>query len=209
MPKLYQFTKVPYDSIIWKITESVSQLLELVSLSAEEITFFSTLKSNQRKLQWLSYRCALKEINEGIHLPISYNSIGKPIIENTNFHISVAHSGNYSIAIKSHKRCGVDIEKKSNKAHTVRNKFMSNSEINFADLHNPELISLFTWCAKEAMYKAMGLEGVIFATVMEVLDFDFDKLTAKGLFSFDSNNAEFEISFFQQPEFVSAICWEI
>jgi phosphopantetheinyl transferase len=181
----------------------------LISLSAEEISFFSTLKSNQRQLQWLSYRCALKEINEGIHLPVSYNLIGKPIIENVDFYISVAHSGNYSIAIKSHKRCGVDIEKNSNKAHTVRNKFMSNSEINFADNHNPELISLFTWCAKEAMYKAMGLEGVIFANDMAVLDFDFDNLTAKGLFSFDSNNAEFELLFYQHPDFVSVICWEI
>ena len=192
------------DSIIWKITESVSQLLEMVPLSEHELRCFELFKSEQRQRQWLAYRCALMALNGGTHLPVIYDSVGKPFIENSDFHISVSHSGNYAMAIKSNRRCGVDIEHQSDKAHRVRAKFMSKPEMAFADTVDSELISRFTWSAKEAMYKAMGVEGVIFAEEMGLSDFDFEKCTAKGRFCFENETADFQIHFYQHPEFVAA-----
>ncbi len=209
MPKLIRFSETHCESIVWKITESVSQLLEMVPLSEAELRCFELFKSEQRQRQWLAYRCALMELTDGIHYPVIYNSVGKPFIENSDFHISVSHSGNFAMAIKSNKRCGVDIEHKSDKAHRVRAKFMSPLEMAFADTVDSELISRFTWSAKEAMYKAMGVEGVIFAEEMDLSGFDFEKLTAKGRFCFENEIADFQIHFYLHPEFVAARCWEI
>jgi len=209
MPELIRFSDTHCDSIIWEITESVSQLLEMVPLSEPELRSFELFKSEQRQRQWLAYRCALMALNGGTHQPVIYDSVGKPFIENSDFHISVSHSGNFAMAIKSNRRCGVDIEHQSDKAHRVRAKFMSTLEMAFADSTHPELVSQFTWSAKEAMYKAMGKEGVIFAHDMSLSDFDFEKCTAKGRFCFENETADFQIQCYQHSEFVAARCWEI
>lgn len=208
MPNLILYSETHYESIVWEITESVLQLLNMVPLSSAEVLFFEALKSEQRQRQWLAYRCALIEINGGNHHPVFYDAVGKPYTQNANFYISVSHTGNYAMAIKSKKRCGVDIELQSEKAHRVRKKFMSSAEMLFADSFEPVLVSLYTWCAKEAMYKAMGTEGVIFAEEMSLSNFDFEKLTAKGHFYFQNHATIFEIQFYKHPEFVAAICWE-
>ncbi len=209
MPELIRFSETHCDSIIWEITESVTRLMGMVPLTEEELHRFELFKSEQRQCQWLAYRCALMALNGGIHQPVLYDTVGKPFVENADFHISVSHSGSYAMAIKSLQRCGVDIEHQSEKAHRVRNKFMSEMEMAFADLNHPELISRVTWSAKEAMYKAMGREGVIFAHDMRLSDFDFEQCTVKGRFCFDGETADFQIRYCQHPEFMAARCWEI
>lgn len=209
MPELIRFSESNFDSIIWNITESVSQLLDMVSLAELEFQSFNLFKSEQRQRQWLAYRCALMTLNGGVHRPIIYDSVGKPFIENADFYISVSHSGNFAMAIKSNRRCGVDVEHQFDKAHRVRAKFMSKPEMAFADSTYPELISQITWSAKEAMYKAMGIEGVIFAHDMNLFDFDFERGTAKGQFCFKNEVADFQIKFNQYLEFLAANCWEI
>lgn len=207
MAELFRFSDTNFSSLIWEISETVEQLLERIPLSAEESNYFAQLKSEQRKRQWLAYRAALMALNGDRHTPIHYQESGKPYRVDESLQISVSHSGNYAQAICSDVTpVGVDLEVRSSKAHKVRRKFMSPAEMAFADTVDFELVALLTWCAKEAMYKAMGAEGVIFAEDMQVADFDFEKLTAKGTFRFENLSADFQIRFFLHPEFASAMC---
>jgi 4'-phosphopantetheinyl transferase len=209
MPELIRFVNPSFRSLIWHITESVDLLLERIPLSENEYDFFSKLKTEQRKKQWLSYRSALMSLNDDVHIPIGYTEIGKPILSDFSAQISVSHSGSYAQAIISDRiRVGVDIEVVSETAHRVRHKFMSHDEIEYADSVAAKRISLFTWCAKEAMYKAMGMEGVIFAHDMKLFDFNFEEMTAKGIFDFKEIKTPFDFIFFQQDDFISAMCCE-
>lgn len=210
MPELLRFFNPHFRSIIWHITESVDGLLERIPLSQKEFAYYAELKSEQRKKQWLAYRCALMLLNEEVHIPIDYTDIGKPMLSDLSSQISVSHSGSYAQAIISNvNRVGVDIEVISETAYRVRHKFMNHEELEYAESVDPKQISLYIWCAKEAMYKAMGEEGVIFAQDMKLFDFNIQDLSAKGFFFSEGTETLFDFRFFQHEEFVSAMCCEI
>lgn len=209
MPELIRFVNPHFRSIIWHITETVDCLLARIPLSQKEFAYYAKLKSEQRRKQWLAYRSALMLLNDEVHIPIDYTDIGKPMLSDLSSQISVSHSGCYAQAIISDiKRVGVDVEVISETAYRVRHKFMSHEELEYAETVDSKQISLFTWCAKEAMYKAMGLEGVIFAQNMKLFDFNIPDLSAKGVSQFDGTNTFFDIRFFQHEKFVSAMCCE-
>lgn len=209
MPELVHIQKTDFNSVIWEISESIEMLQAGIPLSDFELEYLGELKSELRKRQWLSYRNALMSIHDNTHIPIEYLSNGKPFLTNQSNHISVSHSGNYAQAISSAgKRVGVDIEVYSDKAFRVRHKFMSKLEIENAENRSPEKIAIYTWCAKEAMYKAMGLEGVIFAEDMTLFDFDFHSFSAKGKFQFKKATVNFDIFFMDHTDFISAMCCE-
>lgn len=209
MPEFINIQKSDFNSVIWQISESVEMLQAVIPLSGYELDYLGSLKSELRKKQWLSYRNALMSIHGNTHIPIEYLSNGKPFLTDQSNHISVSHSGNYSQAISSaEKRVGVDIEVFSDKAFRVRHKFMSKLEIENAENRLPEKTAIYTWCAKEAMYKSMGIEGVIFAEDMTLFDLNFHSFTAKGKFLIKQSTVNFDIFFIEHSDFVSAMCCE-
>ena len=209
MPELIRFSQPQFKSLIWEINETSEQLFQEIQLSKSEIEMYQHLKTETRRRQWLAYRMALVALNNGVHYPISYDEFGKPYYENGRAQISVSHSGGFAQAIISENiSVGVDVEVLSETAYRVQKKFMSTDEIAFANSVDAKRISLYAWCAKEAIYKAMGQQGVIFANDILLSDFNLVEKRAKGLFCFNKIEACFELHFQEQSGFVSAMCWK-
>ena len=131
MPLIYK-KSIDKDSFfgVWEITEKYMDLLSGLSLNNEEFDILNSFKSENRKIQWLSYRVLIKElINLDVFFEMMYDEHGKPYLLNPNYELSVSHSGNYSAVILS--KCfhvGIDIEKIDPKIYSVISKFLNEKE---------------------------------------------------------------------------------
>ena len=144
--------------VIWEINESLQDLDSKVVLSEYSIKLLNQKKSEIQKKQFLAIRNIFKllsiEDNE-----VQYDQVGKPIFSQNKI-LSISHSGNYATVIISDKPVGIDIEKISDKAMKIKQKFL-HIELNYPlELNNK--ISLVYWNIKESIYKAVGITGIDF-----------------------------------------------
>lgn len=87
------------------------------------------------------------------------NEFGRPTL--TNGDLSISHSkGLYGVAYSADKKIGLDIELISEKPRRIQHKFQNEMELDF-NVSDAELTRL--WTLKEAVYKYLGLSGVLFA----------------------------------------------
>jgi len=105
---------------------------------------------------------------------LSYNAEGKPELKQEDCHISISHSHD-KLVIICNKECatGVDIELIRDKVLKIKDKFLSQQELNEAN-DNVEKLIIY-WAAKEALYKLYGLKEVEFAKHLFVHFFDLNK----------------------------------
>lgn len=118
---------------------------------------------------------ALKHYNS----TIERSGNGKPFLSNKSAHISISHTGNYIAFMGSAQHCcGIDIEHISRKtAHISARYATEEEEAILATLFalNPTLL---IWCAKEALYKYLGIEGVDFRVDLRIISADSDTIIA-------------------------------
>ncbi len=207
MAEIIKIVNDNFQVSIWEINETIDELYNSILLSNTEKELFQTFKHDNRKLQWLAYRNALVSICGEKYSFIKYNITGKPEFENKDLLISVSHSGKYAAAIVSENyKVGIDIEIKSHKAENIKDKFLNNNELKFAKNKNDVNLYLYFWCAKEAIYKAMGFEGVIFAKDISVNNFSKNYNKAEGKMLFNSDSYFFNIEFIDNENFICAFC---
>lgn len=148
---------------IWHIIEDVKTLENKIVLTEKDKEIYSNFSNDKRKLQWLSYRILLKELLPEISTEIEYDNHGKPKLIGNEIHISISHSGDYSVVIISNSvNVGVDIELLSEKITKVESKFVNTNDFtNKSKFYNLENL-MYIWCAKEAIYKSYGKQGISF-----------------------------------------------
>lgn len=148
---------------VWHIIEDVETLENKISLNEKDKELYSNFNNDKRKLQWLSYRILLKELLPEISTEIEYDNHGKPKLAGNEIHISISHSGDYSVVILSNSNhVGVDIEFLSEKIRKVETKFVNTDDFTKkSKFYNTENL-MYIWCAKEAIYKCYGKQGVSF-----------------------------------------------
>ena len=127
-------------------------------LPASDLVEWHTIRHPRKSLEWLASRAALAAIlNEvGLSVPgLRKDDKGKPYLNNDAYHISLANSYPYGIAMVH--RCapiGIDIELPSDKLLRTQHKFLSPAELEMADNRISHLC--VHWCIKEALYKLYG-----------------------------------------------------
>lgn len=101
---------------------------------------------------------------------VIHKSGGEPYLEScSNTNISISHTADFlALSFSMKKRCGVDIELISRRTKHLSRRFASSTEVEIAQNIFPDNPSLLIWCAKEAMYKFLGREGVDFLKELEV-----------------------------------------
>ena len=156
--------------VIWEINESIQDLESKVILSEYSIKLLNQKKSEIQKKQFLAIRNIFKllsiEDNE-----LKYDQVGKPIFSQNKI-LSISHSGNYATVITSDNTVGIDIEKISDKAMKIKQKFL-HIELNYPQELNNQ-ISLVYWNIKESIYKALGIKGVDFKKNILALPLDIN-----------------------------------
>ncbi len=89
---------------------------------------------------------------------LRYHPTGKPYIDQLR-KVSISHSGNLVVMMRSVDECGVDLEKIHSRVQKVSHKFLNDEELERVNGAPVETLVRY-WCAKEAMFKVYGSQDV-------------------------------------------------
>ena len=142
----------------WKTEEPAASLIEQLALNKNDLTEWDAIHHPRKQAEWLASRAALAAILKSLNIPTcsTYkDSKGKPFLKNSAYHISLANSYPYGVAIlHQHHAVGIDIERPSDKLLRIRHKFLNELEMNTVRTHFSHLC--IYWCVKESLYKLYG-----------------------------------------------------
>lgn len=159
---------------IWHVEEDDEFFLQQMTLYPLEKEELLSLKA-RKKTEWLSSRYLLHLLSDreirGTCLKDAY---GKPFLENSNFHISISHTEDFTAVIGSPSLVGIDIQVVVPKIVRIAPRFISESEWLYLPQKEDILYFHTIWGAKEAMYKAYGKKELDFKKGMKVFPFVFD-----------------------------------
>lgn len=157
--------------ILWRLTESVAELESLLTLSDENIAVYKGISGDRRKQEWLAWHAAVGEVTG---MEAHYDEEGRPILKNSDTHISVTHSGDYVAVRVSDRPCGIDIESTARSVAKVESRFLDSDERGILEagciLRCGRIcdVALLAWCAKEAVFKYAARAGVDFRKDMRI-----------------------------------------
>jgi phosphopantetheine--protein transferase-like protein len=148
----------------------IHQQLELAILNLNEYATRFNL-TDKRTIEKQAALYVVRTILKDDTLEILYRESGKPYLSN-NIQISISHSYDWLVVLFSFNgvAVGVDIEKVRDKVLNIKEKFLSEKELQ--DLKNASVEKYITyWAVKEAIYKAIGKIGLIFEEHIYIEDF--------------------------------------
>ena len=190
---------------VWDISETETELSEMISLSVDDKKFLRETKHESRRLQWIASRVLLKEICGKNDLRISYDVFGKPFLENSEIKISISHSHNKIAFIINKEETGIDIELIKEKIERIQNKFMSAAELkNIKAENKKEMLSIY-WCVKESLYKLYGEKELHFKENILIDDFNYNKEgVISGKIVTEKFNRNFRLSYLKLDDYMLA-----
>jgi 4'-phosphopantetheinyl transferase len=184
--------------LVWDITENTDWLKLNVTLNKEEEILYNTFTHEPRRKQWLTVRLLLQhyflgKTNHHIH----YDEFNKPYFKESKLTISVSHSHQFAgIIISSTIEPGLDIEHLDHRIEKIKDKFLSNQELQQLNVQNTNEQLHVYWCAKEVMYKIYGRKRLEFKDHLKILPFNYSpEGKLKGLLSKAGEELSFEINY--------------
>lgn len=175
MPKYREiFIKKNARIIVWKITESESELISLIK-NTKHIQEVHGRKSESSRKQFLATRIILEQ--EELINDLRKDENGKPTLEDQ--YISITHDHDYVAVMLSQFECGIDLQSVSEKVTRIRHKFFDHEDIM---IDPDQLLGLtIAWCIKEAIYKIHGDPMIYFKEHMRIVDMNENLVHAKIL----------------------------
>ena len=160
---------------VWQVTESEEELLNLVSVPTDELEEISLYRDESHRRQKLAVRALLNEVFEE-KMYLNHHDNGKPYLENSVTNISITHTDKYvAIIISDDDELGIDIESLERDFSVVEKKALSEDEIDDLEKEKRNEQLAIYWCAKEAIFKRMSQNRVVFAEQIEVEKFNLRK----------------------------------
>jgi 4'-phosphopantetheinyl transferase len=155
---------------LWKIEESSDELLQHLSLMPDEFFELESLKSEIRRVEFLTNRVLTRFILESFSLnyPGVYkDEFNKPHLQNDLGFVSFSHTTHYAAVIFSTiSPVGIDVEMNDERAYRIRKKFLDETElISFGD--KPEN-AVIAWSLKESLYKIWGRKQLDFRENLKI-----------------------------------------
>jgi 4'-phosphopantetheinyl transferase len=146
-------------------------------LSDAEREILETHRHPKRRLAWLGGRLAAKDASRrwpNCHDPeILREETGKPILTGRkDLHLTIAHSGEYAVALVGKRPLGVDLEHFEDRPDSLARTFFSTNEQEWVG-QDPSLRSRRcdqVWTRKEAVSKLLGKGGQLLFSGLAVLD---------------------------------------
>ncbi len=158
MPFLRQFQLSGVDILVWKITETVDELLKMVPDDCASYALEKFI-SKKRCSEWLAVR-ALLRLRLGDDVRIVYDAAGKPSLGGCGGCVSVSHTDGYAVVALSHDgEIGIDVESLSRDILPVSARFMQSELLDDILPCKRNFVALVHWCAKEALFKIVGNLG--------------------------------------------------
>jgi 4'-phosphopantetheinyl transferase len=144
---------------LWKITESVEELLYEMNLTSKDQQIFAKKSTVGKKQEWLACRRLLRSMSENAG-EIGYDPMGKPFLKDSNLNISISHSGHYACVYLSESRpVGIDVQKLKPSISAGSHFFLNENEFEWVDQDDNAQLHLI-WSVKEAVYKFAGKQNL-------------------------------------------------
>jgi 4'-phosphopantetheinyl transferase len=194
--------------LVWKITESLQQLCNEVSLNATNTVRFNGMKSELHQRAFLSIRKLLQEKGY-TDFDLEYDEFGKPHLKDGK-HISISHSHEFSTIIISDQKVGIDIELQREKIIKIADKFVD-YEFEFLNKQNQEdYIKKLTviWGIKESIFKIRNEIGISFKNHIQVKAFELNQKSGITTLTFQNNAHEFTFHFEEIEDFTLVYAFE-
>ena len=182
---------------IWQVTETEEELKSITSVPTDEMEEISLFRSESQRKQKLAVRALINEVFED-KMYLNHHDNGQPYLENCATNISITHTEKYvAIIIHDEEEVGIDVESLDRDFSVVEQKALSEDEIDDLekDKRNEQLA--IYWCAKEALFKRMALNRVVYSEQIEVEKFNVRKegeLEATFIHK-DEHEEEFELEY--------------
>ncbi len=183
--------------LVWKITESYSDLFRTAPLKDVCLHRLERMKSELHQRGFLSVRKLLEQAGY-TDFDLSYDQNGKPHLKDGR-HISISHSFNFSAIIISDRNIGIDLEQQREKIIRIADKF-TDFDSDFFDKSNVEqTVRQLTaiWGIKESIYKFYSLNGLSLKEHMNVLPFDLEKGQLEAVVTYDNFSNKHQAKFLE------------
>ena len=207
MPLLNDLT--PNDSLLcksWRIEEGEFIMDPKNELSLNDYQLFLKKKVKQLKSQFLASRKLITLVDSD--LKVTYKEDIPLLSDNRN--ISISHSENIAtILISENKGIGIDVERINNKVHSIKSKFLNQKEINYLSGYEESRNLTKAWTAKEAIYKALRMPGIIFSENILIEEFNNESTTGIGKFISSDQETIFKLYFYDLDDYCLTISQEI
>ena len=181
--------------LVWKITESFTELFREVSLKDVCLHRLEKMKSEQHQRGFLSVRKLLEQAGY-TDFDLYYDENGKPNLKDGK-HISITHSFEFSAVIISDRNVGIDLEQQREKIIRIADKF-TDFDNDFFDKSNTEqTVRQLTaiWGIKESIYKFYSLHGLSLKENMNVLPFDLEKGGIEAIVTYENFSNKHQAKF--------------
>lgn len=187
---------------IWKITESLAELLEPVTLKPESESRLNGMKSEIHQRGFLSVRHLLRAFGYTDY-DLYYDANGKPHLKDGK-QISITHSFTFSAVIVSENIVGIDIEMQREKIAKIARKFID-FESDYLKTDSTLIHKLTViWGAKESLYKLAETPGLSFKNHCLVLPFSMENKHTTAWIDFNNHKSKYEIRFLEFEGFTCA-----
>jgi phosphopantetheinyl transferase len=194
--------------LVWKITESLAQLCNEVSLNPTNTLRFNGMKSELHQRAFLSVRKLLQEKGYS-DFDLEYDEFGKPHLKDGN-HISISHSHEFSTIIISDQKAGIDIELQREKIIKIADKFVD-YEFEFLNKQSQEeYIKKLTviWGIKESIFKIRNEIGISFKEHIQAKVFEIKDQSGIATLTFQNKTEDFSFHFEEIENFILVYVFE-
>ncbi len=140
----------------WIVGELLSEEEAAKRVTPYDLNEATRFVTARRRSEFLSWR-ALARTALGTEVKLDYNTVGAPIVVNRPLFISVSHCSDRVAILLSNHPCGIDIERTDRNFTRASSRFLTPEEA--AMSADPRWIGV-VWCAKEALYKYSGRDGL-------------------------------------------------
>jgi phosphopantetheinyl transferase len=195
--------------LVWKITESLEQLCQEITLNPTNTVRFNGMKSELHQRAFLSVRKLLQEKGY-TDFDLEYDEFGKPHLKDGT-HISISHSHEFSTIIISDQKVGIDIELQREKIIKIADKFVDNQELQrLKGFSNQDYIKKLTvkWGAKEAIFKIRNEKGISFKDNIQVNPFEIEDQKTIATLEMENMKQHFLIYFEEIEDFTLVYAFE-
>jgi phosphopantetheinyl transferase len=172
MPQIFSTNLNPSGNLLlWQANEESTWFKKQLTLIPELWEEFESFANETIRHRWLASRYALQQVSQQFPLKLIKEPSGKPILLESEYHITLSHCEGYVAAIHAEVPVGIDVERMSHRAQKIKNYFMRDEELDLLGEENEPLI--LAWSAKESIYKWLGEKHLGYKSQLCIRSIDF------------------------------------
>ena len=190
---------------IWEIKESLKDLEKEVALSLNDEEKLLSIKSAQRKKEFLASRTLLN-FTKLQNTEIKYNIDGAPKLDSSKY-ISITHCKNFAGIAIGNNKLGFDLEIYREKIFTVAPKFLNKNEEFIYEFDSIIKGLTLIWTAKEAIYKAISAKGISFKNNIIISPFQNEQKKGFAKVYLNQKEMQFSLNFMIEKNFCGTVAY--